>query len=82
VREDDECVVRLLMSVGIGVGSVVHGSQDLYPTYLEKTKGLTNDQATIVAMIGACGAIVCVCLAHTSLHNNFINTHWRTTVVV
>jgi hypothetical protein len=74
-------VVRLLISVGIGVGSVVHGSQDLYPTYLEKTKGLTNDQATVVAMIGACGAIVYVRLAHTILRNKFINTHWCTTVV-
>jgi MFS transporter, SHS family, lactate transporter len=53
------------------MGTVVHGSQDLYPTYLVKTKGLTSYQATTVAMVGACGAIMCVCLAHINLRNDF-----------
>jgi hypothetical protein len=69
------------MSVGIGMGSLVHGSQDLYPTYLVKSKGFTDYQATVVAMIGACGAIMCVRLVHSHiLYNVFICVHGHATV--
>jgi len=34
-----------------------HGSQDLYPTYLETTKGFDNYHATVATIIGNCGAI-------------------------
>lgn len=34
-----------------------HGSQDLYPTYLQKGKGLTAHQATLGTITGNCGAI-------------------------
>jgi len=40
------------------VNSALHGSQDLYPTYLVDTKGFTVHQAAIAAMVGSCGAIV------------------------
>jgi hypothetical protein len=63
------------MFVGIGMGSLVHGSQDLYPTYLVKNKGLTDYQASVVAMIGACGAIMCVRLVHSHLYNVCIHGH-------
>lgn len=77
MSEHSEYVVRWLMSGGIGLGSVVHGSQDLYPTYLVKTKGFTNHQATIVAMIGACGAVMCVFLARNIIHMLIAYTHLR-----
>jgi SHS family lactate transporter-like MFS transporter len=35
-----------------------HGSQDLYPTYTEVTKGLSNSLASKATIIGNCGAIV------------------------
>jgi len=44
----------LLMS---GFNFLSHGSQDLYPTYLEVTKGFTANSATIATIIGNCGAI-------------------------
>ncbi|KAH9970543.1 MFS general substrate transporter [Lactifluus volemus] len=50
------CLIAML--VVACMGSLVHGSQDLYPTYLVKNKGLTDYQASVVAMIGACGAII------------------------
>ena len=62
------------------MGSIVHGSQDLDPTYLVKNKGLTDYQATVVAMIGACGAIMCVRLVHSQLYNVFIFAHGHATV--
>jgi hypothetical protein len=62
------------------MGSIVHGSQDLYPTYLVKNKGLTDYQATVVAMIGACGAIMCVRLVHSQFYNVFISAHGHATV--
>jgi len=34
-----------------------HGSQDLYPTYLEVSKGFSTHNATIATIIGNCGAI-------------------------
>ncbi|KAM0791387.1 hypothetical protein ACM66B_005852 [Microbotryomycetes sp. NB124-2] len=34
-----------------------HGSQDLYPTYIEDGKEFTKHQATILTIIGNCGAI-------------------------
>ncbi|KAK4054452.1 hypothetical protein OIV83_000946 [Microbotryomycetes sp. JL201] len=34
-----------------------HGSQDLYPTYIEDGKGLSKHAATVATIIGNCGAI-------------------------
>ncbi|KAG9309857.1 carboxylic acid transporter protein [Chiua virens] len=46
--------VVLLMS---GFNFLAHGSQDLYPTYLEETKGFSSYDASIATIIGNCGAI-------------------------
>lgn len=35
-----------------------HGSQDLYPTYMQNAKGFTAHDATIATIIGNCGAIL------------------------
>lgn len=34
-----------------------HGSQDLYPTYLQTTKGFSPHDSTVATIIGNCGAI-------------------------
>lgn len=49
----------LLMS---GFNFLSHGSQDLYPTYLEASKGFTKFNATVATIIGNCGAIAYVTL--------------------
>ena len=49
--------VVLLMS---GFSFLSHGSQDLYPTYLQETKGFTRFNATVATIIGNCGAIAYV----------------------
>ena len=43
-----------------GFNFLSHGSQDLYPTYLEVTKGFTKHNATVATIIGNCGAIAYV----------------------
>ena len=40
-----------------GFNFLSHGSQDLYPTYLKETKGLSGLLATKATIIGNCGAI-------------------------
>ncbi|KAL8278083.1 hypothetical protein RQP46_009543 [Phenoliferia psychrophenolica] len=50
------CVFAVLLMSGFNFYS--HGSQDLYPTYLQKGKGLTAHDSTIATIIGNCGAIV------------------------
>ncbi|KAG9128377.1 hypothetical protein FRC07_000051 [Ceratobasidium sp. 392] len=49
------CIYAVLLMTGFNFLS--HGSQDLYPTYLQKTKLLTAHQSTIATIIGNCGAI-------------------------
>lgn len=34
-----------------------HGSQDLFPTYIQKDKGLSQTDASLITIIGNCGAI-------------------------
>ena len=46
--------VVLFMS---GVSFLSHGTQDLYPTYLQQNKGFTNYNSTLATIIGNCGAI-------------------------
>jgi len=43
---------------GLGFNFLSHGSQDLYPTYLQKTKGFDSYHSTVATIIGNCGAIV------------------------
>ena len=45
-----------------GFNFLSHGSQDLYPTYLEESKGFTKFNATVATIIGNCGAITYVSL--------------------
>jgi len=40
-----------------GFNFLSHGSQDLYPTYLQESKGFTKFDATVATIIGNCGAI-------------------------
>jgi SHS family lactate transporter-like MFS transporter len=49
------CIYAVLLMTGFNFLS--HGSQDLYPTYLETTKGFSNHAATVATIIGNCGAI-------------------------
>lgn len=38
----------------LGFNFLSHGSQDLYPTYLEQSKGFSSHDATIATIIGNC----------------------------
>ncbi len=38
----------------IGFNFLSHGSQDLYPTYLTKSKGFSDHDATVATIIGNC----------------------------
>lgn len=49
------CIYVVLFMSGISFLS--HGTQDLYPTYLEQNKKFTNYDATVATIIGNCGAI-------------------------
>jgi len=40
-----------------GLGFLVNGTQDLYPTYLQENKGFTAFNATVATIIGNCGGI-------------------------
>jgi len=50
--------IDICVGVVANINSSLHGSQDLYPTYLEDAKGFTVRHATITAIVGSCGAIV------------------------
>jgi len=49
------CIYAVLLMTGFNFLS--HGSQDLYPTYLEQTKGFSAHNASIATIIGNCGAV-------------------------
>jgi SHS family lactate transporter-like MFS transporter len=49
------CVYAVLLMTGFNFFS--HGSQDLYPTYLQTTKGFDSYHATVATIIGNCGAV-------------------------
>lgn len=49
------CIYAVLLMTGFNFLS--HGSQDLYPTYLTITKGISTHNATVATIIGNCGAI-------------------------
>ena len=40
-----------------GFNFLSHGSQDLYPTYLQESKGFSKFNATVATIIGNCGAV-------------------------
>ncbi|TCD70885.1 hypothetical protein EIP91_001193 [Steccherinum ochraceum] len=49
------CIYAILLMTGFNFLS--HGSQDLYPTYLQNSKGFTDHNATVATIIGNCGAV-------------------------
>lgn len=49
------CVFALCLMTGFNFFS--HGSQDVYPSLIKDSKGLSAHQATIATIIGNCGAI-------------------------
>ena len=51
--------VVMLMS---GISFLSHGTQDLYPTYLQQNKGFTSFNASVATIIGNCGALAYVFL--------------------
>jgi hypothetical protein len=55
---------------GLGFNFLSHGSQDLYPTYLQTTKGFTSHQSTVATIIGNLGAIAYA--SHLSDPTSFI----------
>ncbi|TFY79414.1 hypothetical protein EWM64_g4596 [Hericium alpestre] len=50
----------LLLICTEGYNFLSHGSQDLYPTYLQTSKNFDSDHASIATIIAECGAIACV----------------------
>ncbi|TFK34319.1 MFS general substrate transporter [Crucibulum laeve] len=49
------CIYAILLMTGFNFLS--HGSQDLYPTYLQSSKNFSAHNATVATIIGNCGAI-------------------------
>ncbi|KAK7448471.1 hypothetical protein VKT23_013733 [Stygiomarasmius scandens] len=49
------CIYAVLLMTGFNFLS--HGSQDLYPVYMEDSKGFDAHHATVATIIGNCGAI-------------------------
>ncbi|KAF9014018.1 carboxylic acid transporter protein [Cyathus striatus] len=49
------CIYAVLLMTGFNFLS--HGSQDLYPTYLQTSKNFSAHNATVATIIGNCGAI-------------------------
>jgi len=49
------CIYAVLLMTGFNFLS--HGSQDLYPTFLEDTKLISTHDATVATIIGNCGAV-------------------------
>jgi len=57
------CIYLVMLMSGFSFLS--HGTQDLYPTYLQENKRLTKFDATVATIIGNCGAIAYVFLPST-----------------
>jgi len=55
------CIYSVLLMTGFNFLS--HGSQDLYPTYLQVSKNFSSHNATVATIIGNCGAIAGGCVA-------------------
>jgi len=49
------CIYAVLLMTGFNFLS--HGSQDLYPTYLQTSKNFSASDSTVATIIGNCGAI-------------------------
>jgi SHS family lactate transporter-like MFS transporter len=55
------CIYAVFLMSGFNFLS--HGSQDLYPTYLQESKDFLKPDATVATIIGNCGAITYVVLS-------------------
>ncbi|KAJ6472820.1 major facilitator superfamily domain-containing protein [Mycena vulgaris] len=49
------CIYAVLLLTGFNF--LAHGSQDLYPTFVQETKGLSTHASVVATIIGNCGAI-------------------------
>ncbi|GAA5856199.1 hypothetical protein JCM8547_000815 [Rhodosporidiobolus lusitaniae] len=49
------CIFAICLMTGFNFYS--HGSQDVYPSYLQDSKGLSSHQSTLATIVGNCGAI-------------------------
>ncbi|KAJ6624780.1 MFS general substrate transporter [Mycena sp. CBHHK59/15] len=49
------CIYAVLLLTGFNF--LAHGSQDLYTTFLQETKGLSTHASVVATIIGNCGAI-------------------------
>ncbi|KAJ7444352.1 MFS general substrate transporter [Mycena latifolia] len=49
------CIYAVLLLTGFNF--LAHGSQDLYPTYVQENKGLSAHASVVATIIGNCGAI-------------------------
>ncbi|KAJ6566230.1 hypothetical protein B0H19DRAFT_1066555 [Mycena capillaripes] len=49
------CIYAVLLLTGFNF--LAHGSQDLYPTYVQENKGLSTHASVVATIIGNCGAI-------------------------
>lgn len=52
-------IYAILLMTGFNFFS--HGSQDLYPTYMQQSKGFSPHDSTVATIIGNCGAIAGTC---------------------
>ena len=52
------CIYAAMLTTGLAF--ISHGSQDLYPTYLQENKRFTKFDATVATIIGNCGGVVYV----------------------
>ncbi|KAG1824236.1 carboxylic acid transporter protein [Suillus variegatus] len=57
------CIYAVLLMTGFNFLS--HGSQDLYPTFLEDSKSFSTHDATVATIIGNCGAVAGGAIAGT-----------------
>ena len=60
------CIYAVLLMAGFNFLS--HGSQDLYPTYLQENKAFTPTNAIVATIIGNCGAIAYAFLLSADLN--------------
>jgi MFS transporter, SHS family, lactate transporter len=69
-------IYAVLLMTGFNFFS--HGSQDLYPTYLQQSKGFSPHDATVATIIGNCGAVAGGALS------GYVSQYWgrRLTIII
>lgn len=56
-ERDTDAALIIRLRGGQGFNFFSHGSQDIYPSYMQKSKGLSAHLSTIATIIGNCGAV-------------------------